>query len=97
MVQTNSQARYLAYKLSHESKYGSVDKLIPIYLKSGIDIHPHQVAAAYFAVANPLSRGYILCDEVGLGKATEAMLVIHNIFIVVKTRLHFRKLRVIIL
>lgn len=80
MVQTDSQARYLAYKLSHDSKYGSVDKLIPIYLKSGIDIYPHQVAAAYFAVANPLSRGYILCDEVGLGKATEAMLVISQYF-----------------
>lgn len=80
MVQTDSQARYLAYKLSHESKYGSVDKLIPIYLKSGIDIYPHQVAAAYFAVANPLSRGYILCVEVGLGKATEAMLVLSQYF-----------------
>lgn len=53
-----------------------MEKLIPVYLKSGIEVYPHQIAAAYFAVSNPFSKGFILCDEVGLGKAIEAMLVI---------------------
>ena len=47
------------------------------------------MAAAYFAVANPLSRGYILCDEVGLGKATEAMLVISQYFYSGKDKIAF--------
>jgi ERCC4-related helicase len=40
-----------------------------------IDIIPHQVEAAAFAFRNPLSRGVILADEVGLGKTVEAGLV----------------------
>lgn len=76
MISTVSQAKYLAHRLTKESKFGEIEKLIPVYLKSGIEIYPHQIAAAYFAVSNPFSKGFILCDEVGLGKAIEAMLVI---------------------
>jgi hypothetical protein len=39
-------------------------------------LNPHQVDAALFACRNPLSRGVILADEVGLGKTIEAGLVI---------------------
>ena len=76
MISTVSQAKYLAHRLTKESKFGEIEKLIPVYLKSGIEVYPHQIAAAYFAVSNPFSKGFILCDEVGLGKAIEAMLVI---------------------
>jgi superfamily II DNA or RNA helicase len=41
-----------------------------------VDLNPHQVEAALFACQNPLSRGVILADEVGLGKTIEAALVI---------------------
>lgn len=41
-----------------------------------VDLNPHQVDAALFACRNPLSRGVILADEVGLGKTIEAGLVI---------------------
>jgi len=34
------------------------------------------VEAALFACRNPLSRGVILADEVGLGKTIEACLVL---------------------
>lgn len=39
-------------------------------------MNPHQVDAALFAFASPLSRGALLADEVGLGKTIEAGLVI---------------------
>ena len=76
MISTESQAKYLACRLTRQSRFGEMEKLIPVYLKSGIEVYPHQIAAAYFAVSNPFSKGFILCDEVGLGKAIEAMLVI---------------------
>ena len=41
-----------------------------------VDLRPHQVDAAIFALHSPLTRGAILCDEVGLGKTVEAGLVI---------------------
>jgi hypothetical protein len=33
-----------------------------------VDLNPHQVDAALFAIQSPLSKGVILADEVGLGK-----------------------------
>lgn len=41
-----------------------------------VDMKPHQVEAARFALHSPLSKGVILADEVGLGKTIEACLVI---------------------
>jgi SNF2 family DNA or RNA helicase len=41
-----------------------------------VDMNPHQVEGALFAVRSPLSKGVILADEVGLGKTIEASLVI---------------------
>jgi len=41
-----------------------------------VDMNPHQVDAALFALQSPLSKGVILGDEVGLGKTIEACLVI---------------------
>jgi excisionase family DNA binding protein len=32
-----------------------------------VDMNPHQVDAALFALASPLSKGVLLADEVGLG------------------------------
>lgn len=41
-----------------------------------VEMKPHQVDAALFALHSPLSKGVILADEVGLGKTIEAGLVI---------------------
>ncbi|MCA0452145.1 MAG: DEAD/DEAH box helicase family protein, partial [Proteobacteria bacterium] len=41
-----------------------------------VQLNPHQVDAALFALAPPVPRGAILADEVGLGKTIEASLVI---------------------
>src|SRR5690606_36013583 len=41
-----------------------------------VDLNPHQVDAAMFALRSPLSKGVLLADEVGLGKTIEAALVL---------------------
>ena len=41
-----------------------------------VDLNPHQVDAALFALRSPLSSGALLADEVGLGKTIEAGLVL---------------------
>jgi SNF2 family DNA or RNA helicase len=40
-----------------------------------VDLNPHQIDAAAFALRSPLSKGVLLADEVGLGKTIEAGLV----------------------
>jgi SNF2 family DNA or RNA helicase len=41
-----------------------------------VDLNPHQVEAALFALRSPISNGALLTDEVGLGKTIEAGLVL---------------------
>jgi len=41
-----------------------------------IEMNPHQIEAACFALKSPLAKGVLLADEVGLGKTIEAGLVI---------------------
>jgi ERCC4-related helicase len=40
-----------------------------------VEMNPHQVDAALFALKSPFSKGVLLADEVGLGKTIEAGLV----------------------
>jgi SNF2 family DNA or RNA helicase len=42
---------------------------------AAVDLNPHQIEAALFALKSPLSKGVILADEVGLGKTIEAGIV----------------------
>jgi len=44
---------------------------ISVIANSRLDLNPHQVDDALFALRSPLSRGVILADEVGLGKIVE--------------------------
>lgn len=43
---------------------------------AAVDLNPHQIEAAVFALQSPLSQGVILADEVGLGKTIEAGIVL---------------------
>ncbi|MCA2981125.1 MAG: DEAD/DEAH box helicase [Myxococcaceae bacterium] len=43
---------------------------------ASVDLNPHQIEAALFALQSPLSKGVLLADEVGLGKTIEAGIVI---------------------
>ena len=66
----------MAADASRRAASDSVESLASTLVDSQVDLNPHQVEAALFACRNPLSRGVILADEVGLGKTIEAGLVI---------------------
>lgn len=71
---TNYQAKYFAYALTREGGQG-VERLQQLLLNATVDLNPHQVEAALFALRSPISSGALLADEVGLGKTIEAGLV----------------------
>jgi ERCC4-related helicase len=75
-VLTPHQCQYYAWLLTRRAAGNTVESLASTLVDSQVDLNPHQVEAAIFACKNPLSRGVILADEVGLGKTIEAGLVI---------------------
>ena len=68
------QAAFFAHHLTLEGT--GEDALAQSLSTARVDMNPHQVDAALFALASPLSKGVLLADEVGLGKTIEASLVI---------------------
>jgi superfamily II DNA or RNA helicase len=73
---TDYHAKYIAHDLTRRYASDSVEKLTAVLSDAQVDLNPHQIEAALFAFRNPLSRGAILADEVGLGKTIEAGLLI---------------------
>lgn len=73
---TKFQSKYWAAQLSLKAPSGSIAHLSQSISNSRVDLNPHQVDAALFAVRSPLSKGVVLADEVGLGKTIEAGLVL---------------------
>jgi superfamily II DNA or RNA helicase len=73
---TDFHAKYIAYELTRLCASDSVEKLTAVLSDAQVDLNPHQIEAALFAFRNPLSKGAILADEVGLGKTIEAGLLI---------------------
>lgn len=86
---TPYQSAYLAHWLSLEGK--AEESLTQTIASAKVDMNPHQIEAALFALESPLSQGVILADEVGLGKTIEASLVISQ-----KWAEHRRKLLLIV-
>ncbi|EKN5918714.1 TPA: SNF2-related protein [Yersinia enterocolitica] len=76
MVITDYQAKYFAQELIIRHAENGVDQLSQSLFDASIDLNPHQIHAALFALNNPLSKGVVLADEVGLGKTIEAGLVL---------------------
>ena len=72
---TNYHAKYFAHELTKTGGQG-VDRLTQSLFNASVDLNPHQVEAALFALHSPLSKGVLLADEVGLGKTIEAGLVL---------------------
>ncbi|RMF00585.1 MAG: ATP-dependent helicase [Alphaproteobacteria bacterium] len=70
------QACYFAHELTRLGALGELDRLSATLFDSKVDLNPHQIDAALFALSNPLQQGVILADEVGLGKTIEAGLVL---------------------
>lgn len=73
---TPFQSKYWAAQLSLKGPSGSLDQLSRSISNARVDLNPHQVDAALFAVRSPFSKGVLLADEVGLGKTIEAGLVL---------------------
>lgn len=73
---TPYQARYFAEQITLKRPQSSYDSLASAMSGVKVDLNPHQVDAALFAVKSPLSTGALLADEVGLGKTIEAGLVL---------------------
>ena len=73
---TPHQARYFAEQITLNRSESTVDGLASAMSGVKVDLNPHQVDAALFALKSPLSNGALLADEVGLGKTVEAGLVL---------------------
>lgn len=73
---TPYHAKYFAHELSIVHTNGGVERLSQSLFDASVDLNPHQIEAALFALSNPLSQGSVLADEVGLGKTIEAGLVL---------------------
>jgi SNF2 family DNA or RNA helicase len=69
-------AKYYAHELSRRHGADGVDRLSQSLFDASVDLNPHQIEAALFALRNPLQEGVLLADEVGLGKTIEAALVV---------------------
>jgi excisionase family DNA binding protein len=68
------QGTFFAHRITLEGT--GEDALAQSLSTARVDMNPHQVDAALFALASPLTKGVLLADEVGLGKTIEASLVI---------------------
>lgn len=72
---TSYHAKYFAHELTRQGGAG-VERLSRSLFDACVDLNPHQIEAALFAVRSPISKGVLLADEVGLGKTIEAAIVL---------------------
>ena len=73
---TPFHSKYWAAALTLRGPSGAIESLTRSIANSRVDLNPHQVDAALFAIRSPLNKGVLLADEVGLGKTVEAGIVI---------------------
>jgi len=83
---TPHHAKYFAHDLTRRAVNG-MDRLSMSLFDASVDLNPHQIEAALFALQSPLSKGVILADEVGLGKTIEAGIVLCQFWAERKRRL----------
>ena len=83
---TPHQAKYFAHGLTRRAA-GGMDRLSMALFDAAVDLNPHQIEAALFALQSPLSKGVLLADEVGLGKTIEAGIVLCQFWAERKRRL----------
>ena len=72
---TPYHAKFYAHDLTRRAPSG-LDRLSMSLFDAAVDLNPHQIEAALFALESPLSKGVLLADEVGLGKTIEAGIVL---------------------
>lgn len=83
---TDYHAKFFAHDLSSHNVEG-VGRLSRALFDAQVDLNPHQIEAALFALQSPLSKGVILADEVGLGKTIEAGIVLCQLWAEKKRRI----------
>ena len=75
-MSTPYHSQYWATALTLQGPGGTLESLSRSIANARVDLNPHQVDAALFAIRSPFSKGVMLADEVGLGKTIEAGIVI---------------------
>ena len=75
-MKTVYHSAYWAHALTLQGPPGTMENLSRSMANARVDLNPHQVDAALFAVRSPFTKGVLLADEVGLGKTIEAGIVI---------------------
>ncbi len=73
---TTFHAKYFAHELTRRHGPNGIGRLSQSLFDASVDLNPHQIEAALFALKSPLSKGVLLADEVGLGKTIEAGIVL---------------------
>jgi len=73
---TAFHAKYFAHELTRRHGPNGIGRLSQSLFDASVDLNPHQIEAALFALRSPLSKGVLLADEVGLGKTIEAGIVL---------------------
>ena len=86
MELTAHHAKYFAHDLTRRAASG-MDRLSMALFDAAVDLNPHQIEAALFALQSSLSKGVLLADEVGLGKTIEAGIVLCQFWAERKRRL----------
>ena len=86
-MSTDYHAKYYANELTRQKPSGNLDRLSMSLFDATVDLNPHQIDAALFAMQSPLIKGVLLADEVGLGKTIEAGLILCQYWAEKKRRL----------
>jgi len=73
---TSFHAKYFAHEITRRHAPNDAGRLSQSLFDASVDLNPHQIEAALFALNSPLSKGVLLADEVGLGKTIEAGIVL---------------------
>lgn len=84
---TAFHAKYFAHDLTRKQAADGIGRLSQSLFDAAVDLNPHQIEAALFALRSPLSKGVVLADEVGLGKTIEAGIVLCQFWAERKRRL----------
>ncbi|HRG62636.1 MAG TPA: SNF2-related protein [Burkholderiales bacterium] len=72
MKLTPYHAKFYAYDILRKTR----SDITATVFNAKVQMNPHQVLAAQYAIRSPIAKGAILADEVGLGKTIEAGLIL---------------------
>ena len=76
MKLTPYHAKFYAYDILRKTRS---DISVTVF-NAKVQMNPHQVLAAQYAIRSPIAKGAILAYEVGLGKTIEAGLILAQLW-----------------